>query len=50
VALLLTAFAFVFGQTLLIVRPLLSLTGGARRLAGGDHDVRLSVEQNTPRP
>ncbi len=44
-ALLITAIVFVFGQNLLIVRPLLDLTQGARRMSGGDYDVRLAVTQ-----
>jgi len=43
--LLITAVAFVLGQNLLIVRPLLRLTEGARRLSDGDYAVRLETKQ-----
>ncbi|MBF0189415.1 MAG: transporter substrate-binding domain-containing protein, partial [Magnetococcales bacterium] len=44
--LLLTVFVIVFGQNLLIVRPLTALTRGAGRLSHGDFGVRLEVTQS----
>ncbi len=45
IALLITAVVFVFGQNILIIRPLGHLTEGAHRMSGGDYDVQLSVTQ-----
>jgi len=44
-ALLVTLFIFMFGQNVLIIRPLAKLTDGTRRVSGGDYDIRLAVEQ-----
>ncbi|WP_242469489.1 PAS domain S-box protein [Rhabdochromatium marinum] len=44
-ALLISAVIFVFGQNMLIVRPLLGLTEGARRMAQGDYSFRVPVAQ-----
>jgi PAS domain S-box-containing protein len=46
VGLLITGIAFALGQNLLIVRPLLGLTEGARRLSDGDFTVRLETNQH----
>lgn len=44
-SLLITVALFVVGQNALILKPLDRLTEGAKRLAAGDYDVRLPVEQ-----
>jgi len=45
IALLVTVIVFVFGQNILIIRPLDQLTMGANRMADGDYDVRIPVTQ-----
>jgi ABC-type amino acid transport substrate-binding protein/serine phosphatase RsbU (regulator of sigma subunit) len=45
IALLITVIVFVFGQNILVLRPLGSLSEGASRMAGGDYNVRLPVTQ-----
>ncbi len=45
IALLITVFVFVFGQNLLIIRPLRELMLGTSKVAEGDYDVKLSITQ-----
>ena len=46
ISLLITVFVFVFGQNLLIIRPLRQLMLGTSKVSKGDYDVQLAVTQH----